>query len=69
MKHLLRSGATSVMPETIESSLLLGGVVLRALGEEEPQIDEVVERVKRASYLAAGHMAGGKTDIQGLVVR
>lgn len=59
MKDLLRSGATSVMPETIESSLLLGGVVLRALGEGDSQIEEVIERLKRFSYDMPGPNSAG----------
>lgn len=47
MGDLMRGGATSVMPETIESSLLLGGAVLRSLGQAEAQIGEVIELLRR----------------------
>jgi CPA2 family monovalent cation:H+ antiporter-2 len=47
MGELMRGGATSVMPETIESSLLLGGAVLRSLGQAESEIDEVIEFFRR----------------------
>ncbi len=66
MKDLLRSGATSVMPETIESSLLLGGMLLRTLGEGESQIEEVIERLKRVSYdMSAPNGAGNERVTQG----
>ncbi|MEW9808254.1 monovalent cation:proton antiporter-2 (CPA2) family protein [Mesorhizobium sp. ZMM04-5] len=53
MKDLLRSGASSVLPETVESSLLLGGAVLRSLGEDDAQVDQAIEAIKRATYQKA----------------
>jgi CPA2 family monovalent cation:H+ antiporter-2 len=53
MRDLIRHGATSVMPETIESSLLLGGIVLRSLGEADNRVEELIERLRRTSYEGA----------------
>ena len=36
-----------VLPETIESRLLLGGAVLRSLGQPDHQISEVAEQFWR----------------------
>jgi CPA2 family monovalent cation:H+ antiporter-2 len=54
MDELLRRGASSVMPETIESSLLLGGMVLRTLGETDAQIDEIVGQLRNSTYQGRG---------------
>ncbi|MEP9371853.1 monovalent cation:proton antiporter-2 (CPA2) family protein [Mesorhizobium sp. KR1-2] len=54
MDELMRHGASNVMPETIESSLLLGGMVLRTLGESDVQIDEVVGSLRRTAYQEPG---------------
>lgn len=54
MDELMRHGASNVMPETIESSLLLGGMVLRTLGENDVQIDEVVGSLRRTAYQEPG---------------
>ena len=54
MDELLRRGASSVMPETIESSLLLGGMVLRTLGETDAQIDEVIGHLRLSTYRGRG---------------
>lgn len=69
MKDLLRSGATSVMPETIESSLLLGGIVLRTLGEGDSQIEEVIERLKRVSYDMPGPHGAGNERVRQSMLR
>jgi CPA2 family monovalent cation:H+ antiporter-2 len=50
MVDLLRAGATNVMPETVESSLSLGAAVLRSLGQPGPRIDEIAERLRKASF-------------------
>lgn len=54
MDELMRHGASNVMPETIESSLLLGGMVLRTLGESDVQIDEVLGSLRRTAYQEPG---------------
>lgn len=45
---LVRDGATAVLPETTESSLLLGKAVLDSLGEPPTRIEQAVGRVRRA---------------------
>jgi CPA2 family monovalent cation:H+ antiporter-2 len=45
---LVDEGATAVLPETTESSLLLGKVVLGALGEPTARITQAERRVRRS---------------------
>ncbi|PSJ56644.1 monovalent cation:proton antiporter-2 (CPA2) family protein [Pseudaminobacter soli (ex Li et al. 2025)] len=54
MDELLRNGASQVMPETIESSLLLGGMVLKTLGDSDAKIEEVIGSLRQAAYQASG---------------
>ncbi|MBX9462846.1 MAG: monovalent cation:proton antiporter-2 (CPA2) family protein [Aquamicrobium sp.] len=46
--RLVDEGATAVLPETTESSLLLGKVVLGALGEPAARITQAERRVRRS---------------------
>lgn len=58
MRELLRKGADNVLPETVESSLALGGLLLRTLGEGEPEVEEATRRVRDA--ICEQPPAGGK---------
>jgi monovalent cation:proton antiporter-2 (CPA2) family protein len=49
---LMASGATRVIPETAESSLQLGGVILSELGAPEEKIASMIEDVRRNDYQA-----------------
>jgi CPA2 family monovalent cation:H+ antiporter-2 len=51
---LMANGATRVIPETAESSLQLGGVILSELGASEERIDALIEAVRRNDYQACG---------------
>lgn len=53
---LINEGATSVLPETMESSLLLGKVVLDSLGDTESRIDQAVGSVRRAIESESGNV-------------
>ena len=49
-EKLTLAGATSVVPEIVEGSLQLGGVLLGALGESSDKVLEVLEEFRRQSY-------------------
>ena len=49
-EKLALAGATSVVPEIVEGSLQLGGVLLGALGESSDKVLEVLEQFRRQSY-------------------
>lgn len=49
---LIAQGATRVIPETAESSLQLGGVILSELGAPEEKIALMIEEVRRNDYQA-----------------
>jgi CPA2 family monovalent cation:H+ antiporter-2 len=63
MGDLMRIGATTVMPETIETSLLLGGAVLRSLGQAESEIGEVIELFRRDAVEAGQSTASDKQQV------
>jgi CPA2 family monovalent cation:H+ antiporter-2 len=54
-RELERQGATAVVPETIEASLQLGGVVLHAIGAGE-QAGRIVEEYRRENYAKLGEV-------------
>lgn len=49
---LTQEGATSVVPEALEASIQLAGVVLRAMGTSVETIDTVEQEFRRDDYLA-----------------
>ena len=49
-ERLALAGATSVVPEVVEGSLQLGGVLLRSLGESPEEVLEVLEQFRLQSY-------------------
>ncbi|WP_170984271.1 monovalent cation:proton antiporter-2 (CPA2) family protein [Rhodoligotrophos defluvii] len=65
MQALLAEGATRVLPETTESSLLLGKAVLDALGEEEAQIQQAIEAVRQVMQAPARARANPKSSQTG----
>ena len=48
VRSLVAEGATAVMPETTESSLLLGKAVLGTLGEADNRIEQALGSVRRS---------------------
>ena len=46
--EFIDDGATAVLPETTESSLLLGRAVLGSLGETDTRIEQAVGCVRRS---------------------
>jgi CPA2 family monovalent cation:H+ antiporter-2 len=44
------AGATAAVPEIVEGSLQLGGVLLRTLGESADTVNQVLEQFRRETY-------------------
>jgi CPA2 family monovalent cation:H+ antiporter-2 len=49
-EELIRRGANHVIPETMESSLQLGGLVLQVLGTPREAVDELIDHIRAAEY-------------------
>jgi len=55
---LTQEGATSVVPEALEASIQLAGIVLRAVGSSVDTIDTVEQEFRRDDYLALQEIEG-----------
>lgn len=55
---LTRDGATSVVPEALEASIQLAGIVLRAVGTSVETIDTVEQEFRRDDYLVLEEIEG-----------
>jgi CPA2 family monovalent cation:H+ antiporter-2 len=55
--RLTGAGATSVVPELVEGSLQLGGVLLGMLGETPTEVIEVLDQFRRETYRRLGDEA------------
>jgi CPA2 family monovalent cation:H+ antiporter-2 len=69
LEHLLDCGADEVIPDTVESSIMLARHTLTALGENPADIDELLEHARqdhyarvRAFFHGLGDMDLDKTD-------
>jgi CPA2 family monovalent cation:H+ antiporter-2 len=49
-ERLVRAGATSAVPEIVEGSLQLGGVLLRQLGESPEGVSQLLEQFRQETY-------------------
>jgi CPA2 family monovalent cation:H+ antiporter-2 len=49
-ERLMRAGATAVVPEIVEGSLQLGGVLLRQLGESPDRVGQLLEQFRQETY-------------------
>jgi CPA2 family monovalent cation:H+ antiporter-2 len=49
-ERLASAGATSVIPEVVEGSLQLGGMLLRTLGESPDEVSEILDQFRRETY-------------------
>jgi CPA2 family monovalent cation:H+ antiporter-2 len=69
MQELAAAGATEIMPEMTEASLLLGSAVLRTLGADDRAIANVVSRFRENVYAgleeSVVHAATAPQDAQG----
>lgn len=59
-KMLQLGGATAIVPELLESSLLLGGAVLLSYGTPIEEVNSLIEEARKKTLLDAG------LDISGL---
>ncbi len=57
-RDLTQAGATSVVPEALEASIQLAGIVLRAVGISVDRIDEVEQEFRREDYAALEEIEG-----------
>lgn len=49
-ERLVRAGATAAVPEIVEGSLQLGGVVLRELGQSPQRVTQLLEQFRQETY-------------------
>jgi CPA2 family monovalent cation:H+ antiporter-2 len=49
-ERLVRAGATAAVPEIVEGSLQLGGVLLRQLGESPDRVNQLLEQFRQETY-------------------
>jgi CPA2 family monovalent cation:H+ antiporter-2 len=49
-EKLVEAGATVAVPEVVEGSLQLGGVLLRQLGESAERVNQILEQVRQEAY-------------------
>lgn len=49
-ERLVKAGATAAVPEIVEGSLQLGGVLLRQLGESPESVNQLVEQFRQETY-------------------
>ena len=49
-ERLVRAGATAAVPEIVEGSLQLGGVLLRQLGESPERVHQLLEQFRQEAY-------------------
>ena len=57
--RLKSAGASAVVPETIEASLQMAGLVLRSAGIPAETVDDTLEELRRDNY---GALAEGPAD-------
>jgi CPA2 family monovalent cation:H+ antiporter-2 len=50
LEQLLESGATEVVPDTIESSMMLAQHTLGVLGQDQASIDEMLDEARNSQY-------------------
>ena len=50
LEHLLDCGADEVIPDTVESSMMLAKHTLTALGEDPHSIDEMLDEARKGHY-------------------
>lgn len=67
MRALIEAGASTAMPETTEASLMLGGAVLRVLGESDERAEGVVELFRRDAYSTLGDLGDLVPDANGVI--
>ena len=49
-EKLVKAGATAAVPEIVEGSLQLGGVLLRQLGESPERVNQLIDQFRQEAY-------------------
>ena len=62
MDELLEAGATEVLPEGLEASLMLGAQLLLLLGQPEPEVNERLARIRAERYHVLRSFVHGHDD-------
>ena len=62
LEHLLECGADEVIPDTVESSIMLARHTLTALGESPAEIDELLEQARDGHYARVRAFFHGQRD-------
>jgi CPA2 family monovalent cation:H+ antiporter-2 len=58
-ERLVRAGATAAVPEIVEGSLQLGGVLLRQLGEPPERVNQLLEEFRQETYVRLAEITPG----------
>lgn len=59
-ERLVRAGATAAVPEIVEGSLQLGGVLLRQLGESPERVNQLLEQFRQETYARLAEITPGE---------
>ncbi len=59
-EKLVRAGATVAVPEIVEGSLQLGGVLLRQLGDSPDSVGQVLEQFRQETYARLAQITVGQ---------
>lgn len=63
LEALVHAGATDVVPESIEGSLMMGARMLTRLGMDADRIDSIVQQVRRDRYHMLRGFFHGQTNV------
>jgi CPA2 family monovalent cation:H+ antiporter-2 len=61
-ERLVRAGATVAVPEIVEGSLQLGGVLLRQLGESPERVNQLLEQFRQETYSRLAEIAPAESQ-------
>lgn len=61
-ERLVRAGATAAVPEIVEGSLQLGGVLLRQLGESPERVNRLLEQFRQETYSRLAEITPAETQ-------
>ncbi len=64
LEHLLERGADEVIPDTVESSIMLARHTLTALGESPAEIEELLEQARQDHYARVRAFFHGVRDVK-----
>lgn len=57
-RRLAESGATAVVPEAVEASLQLGGIVLASIGASNQEAAQIIDQYRRGDYAGLEAISG-----------